>query len=196
MPERADRLADTLIVGVGAALVAAGGYGVNQQLAVIWVHEPAPEWWGMAAWALGLGLLICLVCLILGMRGRGFTSLPASAGSLIGTLVALVIVGKLLIRDVRLGHGMACEVAVASIDYAPQANARRPYLITTTVQKILRGGVEPEVMTFRVAHQDNLRVGSGLRLEYTKPRQWTDLRTWFRRKVRHALDEAISVSVQ
>lgn len=190
-------MADTLIVSVGLALVAAGAYGITRQLPIIWVDDPAPEWWGMAAWALGIGFLICAVGLVLGLRGiGGFTALPATAGSLIGTMMAVVLAAKLIVREVHLIKALQCEVVVESVVPAARQNARKPYLVSTRVLRVVSGDVAPERIVFRMRRPDRVIAGAELALEYKQARRWPDLKTWFRRRVRDALEDAVSVSVQ
>ena len=192
-----DDVADSFLVAVGVGLVVAGTMGFQQTFNVILVDDTFPGWQGYAGWLLTAGLVICALGWMLGLRGvSGFTSLPATAGSMIGTLIAVTMVGKLLVRDVRLHRGLVCEGAVVSIQYAPRHHLRKPYLVMTKVQKMVSGGVEPEWLAFRVRDQERLRVGTGLRMEYHKPWRWVDLKTRFRRKMQEALEDAVSVSIR
>lgn len=193
-----DRVMDVLLVVVGVVLVVLGAAGVHDVLSVVRVHDPAPGWRAYTAWFLGAGLAICALGMWLGSRGiGGFASLAATGGSLLGTLLAVIMVGQLAVREFRLGRGMTCQVVVQSVEYAPREYVRsRPYLVTAKVQKVLSGDVDPKGMVFRVPDRDQITPGTGLELRYRKAHRWTDMKTWFQRHMRDALEEAVAMSVQ
>lgn len=192
---RIDSTMDTLIVGMGVALVVVGVFGAREALSVLWVHTPAP-WWKYAEWFLVSGLAICLLCLWLGHRGAGgFTSLPAIAGSCLGTLLAVIMGARLLLNEVRLRRGVVCETVVQSVQYTPTRHAQKPYLITTKIQKIISGNAHPDHLIFRVQSKEEMRVGTIHRFRYRKLRHPTNLKALFRRRMKETLDDFISVTV-
>ncbi len=192
-----DDVMDLLLMAVGVALVVIGAAGVQQELPVISV-DPVPGWRAYAGWVLAAGFVICLLSVGLGLRGvGGFTVLPVAAGSTIGVLLAMVVGTKLLVHEFRLSKGLVCVGRVVSIEHVPRRGVRKPYLVTTKIRKVLSGGVAPDTMAFRAQARDleQLRVGMLLKLEYRKRRHGIDLKTWFRRKMRETLEDAIAVSV-
>lgn len=192
-----EHVGDTLLIMVGVALVAVGAVGVQHTLSVIWMIGSAPGLRIYAPWLLGAGLGLCGLGLMLGRQGiGGFTTLPASIGSFIGTLVAVVMVSKLIIYEVQLGRGIVCQATVESVEYAPNPNTGKSYLVTTKVSKVLKGYVDPEGLVFRVAHQDRLRAGAVLKVTYRKKHRWRDLKTIFRHRMRDAFEDAVSLSIQ